>query len=169
MLFIPGKMSDITLSNGVKMPKVLLGTFRTRGPAVELSVTSALESGYRGIDTAAIYRNQRDIARTLSKVMMGLNLSRQDIFLTSKLSPVDHGAEKCGAGILRCLEELDTDYLDLFLIHWPGVQKLPLDDPRNKILRQVKWPYIKSTYFTILNSADLIFVQVQLLTNAAKI
>ena len=118
------------------MPSVLLGTYRTRGPvAVELSVKSAVESGYRGIDTAAVYRNHKDIAGTLAKTLPDLNLSRSDIFLTSKLSPQDHGTEKCRAGILKCLDELETDYLDLFLIHWPGVQKLQLDDPQNQLLR----------------------------------
>ena len=134
--FFPGTMTEITLSNGVKMPSVLLGTYRTRGPvAVELSVKSAVESGYRGIDTAAVYRNHKDIAGTLAKTLPDLNLSRSDIFLTSKLSPQDHGTEKCRAGILKCLDELETDYLDLFLIHWPGVQKLQIDDPQNQLLR----------------------------------
>jgi diketogulonate reductase-like aldo/keto reductase len=139
-------MAEITLSNGVKMPQILLGTYRARGPAVEASVTSALSCGYRGIDTAAVYRNHKDIAATLSKVMPGLNLTRKDIFLTSKLAPVDHGTEKCRSGALRCLEELETDYLDLFLLHWPGVQKLPVDDPQNKILRTESWKVLEEMY-----------------------
>ena len=87
------------------------------------------------MDTAAVYRNHSTIAATLTEVLPRLGLSRyvlvslsarlairQDVFLTSKLGPKDQGAEKCQAAIDLALEELQTDYLDLYLIHWPGVQ-----------------------------------------------
>ena len=125
----------ITLRNGVKMPQVQLGTFRTRGDDVYTSVAAALATGYRAIDTAAVYRNHANIADTLAAEMPRHQLTRADIFLTSKLAPRDQGAEACRRAIVKVLEELKTDYLDLFLIHWPGVQKLAVDDPQNAILR----------------------------------
>ena len=87
------------------------------------------------MDTAAVYRNHSTIAATLTEVLPRLGLSRyvlvslsarlaarKDVFLTSKLGPKDQGAEKCQGAIDLALEELQTDYLDLYLIHWPGVQ-----------------------------------------------
>lgn len=132
-------MLEVTLRSGCKMPRIQLGTYRTRRADVEVSVSAALEVGYRAIDTAAVYRNHKDIADSLNKHLSALNLERKDIFLTSKLAPKDHGAEGCKAGILKALQELNTDYLDLYLIHWPGVQKLDVDDPKNSILRLESW------------------------------
>lgn len=139
-------MREVELSTGRKMPQLQLGTYRTRGKDVEIAVTSALETGYRGIDTAAVYRNHNEIAETLEKVLPRLSLSRPDIFLTSKLAPKDQGLEGCRAGVLKALKELRTDYLDLFLIHWPGVQKLPVDHPDNRRLRLESWKVMEEFY-----------------------
>ena len=129
----------VTLSSGVEMPRLQLGTFRTRGQDVLSSLEAALACGYRAIDTADVYRNHTEIASSLEKVMPGLGLARSDLFITSKLSPRDHGAAECERAVSRILGELGTDYLDLFLIHWPGRKKLDVGDPRNKTLRAESW------------------------------
>ena len=128
-------MAEVKLHNGLKMPQIQLGTYRTRRADVEVAVCAALDAGYRAIDTAAVYRNHADIADSLARHLPRLDLERGDIFITSKLAPKDHGSEGCKAGIVKVLQELNTDYLDLFLIHWPGVQKLDVEDPMNSSLR----------------------------------
>lgn len=137
---------SITLSNGEKMPAVMLGTFRTRGDFVKPAVTASLMEGYRGIDTAAVYRNHKEIADTLETVLPNLGLKREDIFITSKLSPSDQGTESCKEAIDRCLSELRTSYLDLFLIHWPGVRKLDVNHLDNRKLRLESWNVLEEYY-----------------------
>ena len=105
------------LSNGVRLPCVGLGTFRIKGQtSVNVSVETALKKGYRLIDTASVYRNEAFIATTLNNQKA---ISRQDIFLTSKLGPKDHGCEKAKLAFKQSLQNLQTNYLDLYLIHWP--------------------------------------------------
>ena len=113
----------------------------------------ALEAGYRGIDTAAVYRqpvtattslttvprNHRTIAATLQEELPRLALTRTSIFLTSKLGPKDQGRVRCQAAIELAMEELGTDYLDLFLIHWPGVQGVDVTSHTNRQLRKESW------------------------------
>ena len=130
--------------HGKWSPQIHFGTFRIKSSEnVELSVSTALKVGYRAIDTASVYKNHAKIASTLRTVLPELGLGRQDIFITSKLAPKDHGTEKCEESIKNILRDLDTDYLDLFLIHWPGVQKLEMTDPRNKTLRSESWKILE--------------------------
>ena len=79
---------------------------------------------YHLIDTASVYKNEGYIASSLKSI------SRQDIFITSKLGPKDHGSEKAQLAFEKTLHNLQTDYLDLYLIHWPGVQGLKVRIPR---------------------------------------
>lgn len=131
-------------ANGNSSPQIHFGTFRIKtSEDVELSVSTALKVGFRAFDTASVYKNHAKIARTLKTVLPELGLTRKDIFITSKLAPKDHGTEKCEESIKNILRDLETDYLDLFLIHWPGVQKLEMTDPRNKILRAESWTVLE--------------------------
>ena len=86
---------------------------------MDLAIQSALNEGYRLIDTASVYRNESLIATSVSGWK---TISREEIFLTSKLGPKDHGREKVKLAFEQTLRNLQTDYLDLYLIHWPGVQ-----------------------------------------------
>ena len=132
-----------TLYNGICMPAIGLGTFRLKGQeTIDLAVSTALKQGYRHIDTAAVYRNEGQIAETLEK----LQISRKDIFITSKLGPKDHGTEKAEKAFEQTLSNLKTDYLDLYLIHWPGVQGLKVEDPQNRELRQQSWQVLERLY-----------------------
>ena len=95
-VFTDLRMGDlIVLNNGRKMPQIQLGTYRTRGADVAVAVTSALEAGYRAVDTAAVYRSHEQIADTLETALPALGLTREDIFITSKLAPRDHGTKLC--------------------------------------------------------------------------
>ena len=134
-------------SNGVVSPQIQFGTFRIKtSEDVQASISEALNTGYRAIDTASVYKNHAKIAKTMRECLPKLGLTRSDIWLTSKLAPKDHGEKRCEEAIRNILRDLDTDYLDLFLIHWPGVQKLEVTDPQNRILRQESWKVLERFY-----------------------
>ena len=108
--------SKTKLNNGVEMPWLGLGVFRsTDGTEVENAVKIALETGYRSIDTAAIYKNEKGIG----KAIFDSEIAREDIFLTSKLWNADQGYKTTLAAFEESLDKLQTNYLDLYLIHWP--------------------------------------------------
>lgn len=136
----------VTLNNGVIMPLLGLGTFRLRGlENIVQAVDAALKYGYRSFDTASVYRNEGDLGQALRQLLPKYGLSRADIFVTTKLAPVDIGKgarEAC----LKSLTELGCDYLDLFLIHWPGKQGWRSDDTRNKEAREESWKAMEDLY-----------------------
>lgn len=106
---------SITLYNGVEIPKLGLGVFlmKDEEELVE-AVKAAVEAGYRHFDTAKIYGNEE----YLSKGLKESGISREEIFLTSKVWNYDLGYEQTKIAFQETLDRLDTDYLDLYLIHW---------------------------------------------------
>jgi len=106
-------MLRIPLQKKSKIPLLGLGTWRLQGKECENVVKQALELGYRHIDTADIYDNHRAIANAIKSI------PRNEIYLVSKLYLNNLTSEKVNLSIPRFLEELQTDYLDLLLIHWP--------------------------------------------------
>lgn len=106
-------MEYVTLNNGVKMPMAGIGTFLLTSDEAEASVLSALENGYRLIDTANAYVNEKAVGRAMKKS----GVSREEIFLETKLWPAFY--EQSDA-VEKTLERLDTDYIDLLLIHQPA-------------------------------------------------
>ncbi|XP_043931734.1 glyoxal reductase-like [Protopterus annectens] len=132
-------MQTIKLNGDVHMPILGLGTFRVRGYSTVYQVLdAAFQAGYRSFDTATVYQNEADIGKALKELLPKHGLTRKDIFVTSKLAPQDHG-EEAESACLRSLEQLDCDYIDLYLIHWPGKQGLKSEDPDNKLHRQKSW------------------------------
>lgn len=108
--------SRVKLNNGVEMPWLGLGVFRSEeGEEVENAVKTALQYGYRSIDTAAIYQNERGVGKAIKES----GLKREDIFLTTKVWNTEQGYKTTLAAFDRSLEKLQTGYLDLYLIHWP--------------------------------------------------
>lgn len=106
-----------TLNDGIEMPVIGLGTYRSNdGAEVIEAVHSALEVGYRAIDTASLYQNEEGIGQAIGSS----TIAREDIFITSKVWNTDQGYESTLASCAASLERLGTDYLDLFLIHWPS-------------------------------------------------
>ena len=106
-------MEFATLNNGVKMPMAGIGTFLLSPDEAEASVLSALECGYRLIDTANAYVNEKAVGRAMKKS----GVPREEIFLETKLWPSFYEQEDA---VEKTLERLDTDYIDLLLIHQPA-------------------------------------------------
>lgn len=106
-------MEYVTLNNGVKMPMAGIGTFLLTPDEAEASVLSALECGYRLIDTANAYVNEKAVGRAIKRS----GLKREEIFLETKLWPSFYEQEDA---VEKTLERLDTDYIDLLLIHQPA-------------------------------------------------
>uniref|UniRef100_UPI00359004F9 glyoxal reductase-like isoform X1 n=2 Tax=Myxine glutinosa TaxID=7769 RepID=UPI00359004F9 len=130
---------SVLLNNGKNMPLVGLGTFRLRGyKEVYCTLDEALALGYRSFDTASVYRNEADIGLALVELLPKHGLTRGDVFLTSKLSPADHGGGALDA-VQRSLTSLRLSYLDLYLVHWPGKQGWHSEDKRNPGIRQETW------------------------------
>ncbi len=112
------------LNNGVEIPALGLGTYRlTDQSEVTAAIEAAYSAGYRHFDTAAIYGNHRQLARAFRD----LGIKREDIFITSKVWNSDHGRKSTFEALDKALEELQTDYLDLYLIHWPGLSQTYLE------------------------------------------
>ncbi|MFB3170114.1 aldo/keto reductase [Neobacillus sp. 179-C4.2 HS] len=108
--------STTTLHNGVKMPWLGLGVFKVEdGAEVVNSVKTALEVGYRSIDTAAIYGNEEGVGKAIAES----TVPREELFITTKVWNSNHGFEATLAAFDVSLEKLGLDYLDLYLIHWP--------------------------------------------------
>ncbi|AJA47121.1 aldo/keto reductase family oxidoreductase [Clostridium pasteurianum DSM 525 = ATCC 6013] len=109
-----------TLNNGVKMPWLGLGVFRVEnGPEVVNAVKEAIVQGYRSIDGAAIYGNEETMGKGIAEGIKAAGISREDLFITSKLWNADQGYESGLKAYEESLKKLGLDYLDLYLIHWP--------------------------------------------------
>ncbi|CZT43555.1 uncharacterized protein RSE6_03616 [Rhynchosporium secalis] len=121
------------------IPSVGLGTFRLKHDTVKPVIRKAIQLGYRHIDTAAIYHNEAEIGEVLEELYASPNiiLSRSELWITSKLSPYDMKTPR--EALLKTLSELQTSYLDLYLIHWPAMARLPVTSPQNKRLRLEAW------------------------------
>merc|ERR1711892_249286 len=138
----------IKIAENVLMPEIGYGTWKVMGDESILKVLeSALDSGYRLIDTAVVYGNHRSIAKALKTLLPQKNLSRKDIFITTKIptvSSVQNTVEEpnlgdCKHGVKKMLSELDTDYFDLLLIHSP---------PNSEQERKEAWQCLEHFYQT---------------------
>ncbi|MGW4733783.1 aldo/keto reductase [Streptomyces shenzhenensis] len=109
------KVPPIILNNGVEMPQLGLGVWQVPDDEAERAVATALEAGYRSIDTAALYGNEAGTGRAVA----ASGLPREDIFVTTKLGNGDQGYDATLRAFDASLAKLGLDYLDLYLIHWP--------------------------------------------------
>ena len=108
-------MEYVTLNNGIKMPKLGYGVYQTPPEDTKRCVLDAIEIGYRSIDTAQAYYNEEGVGSALASC----GLPREEFFLTTKVWITNAGYEKAKASIQESMEKLQTDYLDLLLIHQP--------------------------------------------------
>lgn len=110
-------MKNFILANGVKIPCIAYGTWKTpNGETAEKSVLKAIECGYRHIDTAAIYGNEESVGNAIKKT----NVKREDLFVTSKVWNDARGYDNTMQAFNETMKKLQLDYLDLYLIHWPN-------------------------------------------------
>ncbi|WP_199425939.1 aldo/keto reductase [Thermaerobacillus caldiproteolyticus] len=109
-----------TLHNGVKMPWFGIGVFKVEdGPELVHAVKTAIKHGYRSVDTAAIYGNEAGVGQGIREGIKEAGISREDLFVTSKVWNTDLGYESTIAAYETSLKKLGLEYLDLYLIHWP--------------------------------------------------
>jgi 2,5-diketo-D-gluconate reductase A len=107
-------MNHVTLNDGVVMPQLGFGVFQIPDAETAAAVSTALETGYRSIDTAAVYGNERGVGRALAES----GVKRDELFVTTKLWISDLSAPK--AALRKSLDLLGLDHVDLYLIHWPA-------------------------------------------------
>jgi 2,5-diketo-D-gluconate reductase A len=105
----------ITLNDGSSIPQVGLGVWQTPPDDTERAAVTALEAGYRHIDTAAAYGNERGVGQAVANS----GLPREDVFITTKLWNADQGYDTTLKAFDASMSRLGVDYLDLYLIHWP--------------------------------------------------
>lgn len=109
-------LPHLTLNNGVTMPQLGFGVFQVPDAETAAAVTTALESGYRSIDTAAIYGNEAGVGQALT----ASGIPRDELFVTTKLWNADQGYDTTLAAFDTSLARLGLDHVDLYLIHWPA-------------------------------------------------
>ncbi len=107
------------LNNGVEVPALGLGTYKLPGEQAYAPVRMALDCGYRHIDTASFYENEKAVGRAVKES----EVPREEVFITSKVWRTEQGFEETLDAFDRTLARLDTDYLDLYLVHWPVTGK----------------------------------------------
>src|ERR1019366_924690 len=125
---------DIMLSNGQNIPQFGFGVFLVKPEETVAAVSSALQVGYRHIDTAEMYGNENEVGEAIARS----DLDRGDVFVTSKLANDAHEPDDARRAFGESLKALGVDYLDLFLIHWPLARGHVLEDPAvDSIARRV--------------------------------
>lgn len=115
---------SITLNNGVQMPEIGYGVFRVEeGKDLEKAVETAIRIGYRSIDTAAIYQNEKSVGKGVQNAIDAGLVTREELFITSKVWNDGLSYDETIQAYNDTLERLGLEYLDLYLIHWPGQNK----------------------------------------------
>jgi diketogulonate reductase-like aldo/keto reductase len=112
------KMDFVTLNNGLRMPKLGFGVWHISADQVTSAVSKAIEVGYRSIDTAMIYRNEKGVGNAIKES----SVPREELFITTKVWNRDQGYENTLRAFDESLKKLGLDYMDLYLIHWPTPQ-----------------------------------------------
>ncbi len=110
-------MNNITMNNGLSIPQIGYGTWQAaEGEEAIQGVVNAIKGGYRHIDTAAVYGNERSVGEGIRQS----GIAREELFVTSKVWNDMRGEENCLKAFDETMEKLGLDYLDLYLVHWPA-------------------------------------------------
>lgn len=126
-------MQEVTLNQGIKMPQLGFGVFQVPDEKIcRESVLMALETGYRLIDTAAAYFNEKAVGQAIKES----GIPRKELFITTKLWVQDASYEKAKEAVKVSLDKLGLDYLDLYLIHQPmGIIMAPIGPWKKRMIR----------------------------------
>ncbi len=121
-------MGNVTLNNGLEMPLVGYGVFRVpEGDDLAEAVKTAITKGFRSIDTAQVYRNEESVGRGIRAAIEEGLVTREELFITSKVWNDGLSYEETLAAYESSLEKIGLDYLDLYLMHWPGIDDNYID------------------------------------------
>ncbi|TSL04307.1 NADPH-dependent aldo-keto reductase, chloroplastic [Bagarius yarrelli] len=139
-------VSSAALNSGTQIPLLGLGTYKLcTYEALYKSISAALEAGYRAFDTAAAYDNEAQLGQVIRDLLPKHGLVRADVFLISKLGPEDHGP-RAKEGCLKSLQQIGCEYIDLYLLHWPGVTGLEPTNPLHAKYRSQSWAALEEFY-----------------------
>jgi diketogulonate reductase-like aldo/keto reductase len=144
---------NLKFNNGVEIPQLGLGVFLVKEEnELKNAVKAALETGYRHIDTAMIYGNETYVGEAIRES----GVDRKEIFITSKVWNYDHGYEETKAAFQASLDRLGTNYLDLYLIHWPSPKYIETWKAMEELYHEGKIKAIGVSNFQIHHLEDLL-------------
>ena len=152
------------LSDGTQIPVLGFGTYKLHNHKCTEMVKAALELGYRHIDTATVYQNHEAVAEGMK------GYSREEIYLTSKITPEEYHPDVVEKSVNRMLKELQTEYLNLLLIHWPDRSVLSEEtfDALDKIRQSGKIRSIGVSNFTHRHCQEALVSGVQIVVNQVE-
>lgn len=130
---------SFTLNTGRTVPAIGYGTYKSIGDSIDRVFTEAIRQGYRYIDTASFYENETEVGRAVKES----GVARSELFLASKVWKTEMGYDETMRAAERSLNRLDTDYLDLYLIHWP---RPDLENPDWRTLCRETWRAMEKLY-----------------------
>lgn len=117
------EIPTVILDDGTEMPQLGLGTYKLQGDELITVIRAGIEAGYRHIDTASMYGNEEEIGRAVRDAIAAGDVTREELFITTKAWNDQQGKENIPRAFRGSLERLGLDYLDLYLLHWPWPQR----------------------------------------------